>query len=560
MPDTFSPSKTPTTTAPSCPPLALEASIDGAVQPAIWRSEPGADQTLGTLTLASRPSAQSDTTAATTTELQERPRTQWIPLSSDLIKIPPNPASDDQSKDVEADIREMVKTLTTDNDVVREAVAEFLHPDSPPVRFQLQHPSRYFRAVFVQRDCLECHASPDENLAPETAPADTPPVFEAGHLVGLIAVTLPEGQTGPTLFFNRVFIVVAGLLAGICAIITFYIITQRFILEPVRNLRDAADQLTVPSIETTDRPQNSWQSALNITSTIKTGDEFERLAQAFHQMLIRLKISQDKLRQSNKALDMQLSELEARNLALYESNKLKSEFLANVSHELRTPLNAIIGFAEVLNEQLDPEKEKKKIRYVANVLKSGKMLLTTVNDLLDLAKLEAGKMEVRWQQCSLLEITEVLVNFTRPLAEEKQLKVKLAIDKKLALIESDPGKLQQILFNLLSNAIKFTPRRGRIDIEAVPVSKERFQVTVADTGPGILPKDQEKIFEKFRQLDGSVTREHSGTGLGLAIVKELVAMLGGDISVTTQKPKGARFTIQLPTAKSHATQPEYAAY
>jgi len=422
-------------------------------------------------------------------------------------------------------------------------------------------PSRYLRAVRAQTGCLKssCHGR-TENADP-SIPYQGPPKLTEGELVGVISVILPAGQTSTTLLFNRIFIVIAGLLASIIAVVTFYLITQRFILQPVRSLREAAAQVMVPTddaeetevLKDDDDPQEghqSWQNAIEMTEKIRTGDEFERLAQAFNQMLGRLKLAHDRLRETNRALDLQLGELQAKNIALFESNRLKSEFLANVSHELRTPLNAIIGFAEIVQEQSQNQDHPKITRYADNILTSGRGLLSLINNLLDLARIEAGKIEVRWELCSIKEIFEALLSFTRPLIEEKKIQVKLHIDPELQLIETDGGKLQQILFNLLSNAIKFTPKKGRIEINAQSIDAEYIQISIADTGVGIAQEQRELIFEKFRQVDGSVTREHSGTGLGLAIVKELLEVLGGTITLDGQIGKGSVFTISIPKKRT----------
>ena len=411
-------------------------------------------------------------------------------------------------------------------------------------------PARYLRAVRADKGCLGggCHGGGVQH-AEQAVTEGGPPVFQEGELVGVVSVILPAGGTETTLVFNRIFIVVAGFLASVTAMVAFYLITQRFILQPVRSLREATEKVVVPEGEQQDSVENeqaSWQEAMGITDKIRTGDEFEKLAEAFHQMLGRLKLAHDRLRETNRALDMQLGELQARNIALFESNKLKSEFLANVSHELRTPLNAIIGFAEIIRDKSEGLEDSKTERYASNILESGKGLLSIINDLLDLAKVEAGKMEVRWEQCSVAEIVEALFNFSRPLTEEKELIVNVAVDEKIGLIETDPGKLQQILFNLLNNAIAFTPRGGRIDIKATLLESDYIRIKVSDTGPGIAVEDRETIFEKFRQIDASVTREHSGTGLGLAIVKELVEIMGGSISVGGEVGKGAEFTVMLP--------------
>lgn len=412
---------------------------------------------------------------------------------------------------------------------------------------------RYLLAVRADDGCLAggCHSRTIGDGVDEGDSATGPPAFSDGQLVGVISVTVPKGQTGITLLLNRIFIIVGGLLAGILAVVVFYLITQRFILRPVRRLRDAADKLVVPAEQgqaaSTDMKE-SWQEVMEITETIKTRDEFQQLAQAFHHMLGRLKVAHDRLQESNRALDLQLGELEAKNLALYESNKLKSEFLANVSHELRTPLNAIIGFAEILKDRAAGSDDERGSHYASNVLESGRMLLLLINDLLHLAKIEAGKMELHWGKCSVGDLADALLNYTRPLAQEKHLVVELTVDDDIGLIETDSGKLQQVLFNLLSNAIKFTPNHGIIDISICLVDDDHVQFEISDTGPGIPAEDRDKIFEKFRQLDGSVTREHEGTGLGLAIVKELITMLGGSITVgQRENGTGAVFTVLLPT-------------
>jgi signal transduction histidine kinase len=362
------------------------------------------------------------------------------------------------------------------------------------------------------------------------------------------------------------FIIIGGSIAALLALITFYFITQRIYLEPMRILRDAADQVIIPSQVTLfsddeamqddiERPSISyddpWEAAMHITSQIKTGDEYERLGQAFNQMLSRMKLSQSTLQKNNQALDAKLTEMAEKNVELYESNQLRSEFLANVSHELRTPLNAIIGFAEILKDQTDPT-EQKKMLYVSNVLASGKNLLTTVNDLLDLAKLEVGKFQMHWELCSIGDLAEVLINFSRPLAEKKELTVTSKVPKDMATVNTDTGKLQQILFNLLTNAIKFTSNNGTIDIKAQLIDDNKwFSVQISDSGCGIAQEDHLKIFEKFRQLDGSVTREQSGTGLGLAIVKELTERMGGIITVESALKEGAIFTIKLPSGEEN---------
>ena len=230
-------------------------------------------------------------------------------------------------------------------------------------------------------------------------------------------------------------------------------------------------------------------------------------------------------------------------------NRLKSDFLATMSHELRTPLNSIIGFSEVLSgsEQIN-ERQR---RYAQNIQSSGKMLLSMINDILDLAKIESGKMEVRSEDFSLRDVCEALTGLARPIAERKNINLECRLDEAIPLLRQDPGKLRQILYNLLSNAIKFTPEGGRVTVSAR--TDGRFAVIeVEDTGIGIAEEDREKIFEKFRQAGGPgaehgvLTREHQGTGLGLSIVRELTKLLGGDVVLQSQPGQGSTFTVRIP--------------
>jgi len=416
--------------------------------------------------------------------------------------------------------------------------------------------SRYLLALRARETCMtsECHGNRlADSGTDETANPDAPRSFTEGELVGAISVVIPAGQTSTTLLFNLLTIIMGGAFSCISASVVFYLFTQRYIIQPVRSLRQAADQVTIPSDKTDDdiqQEKEAWGEALAITENIKTGDEFEKMANAFHQMLTRLKLAHDRLRETNRALDMRLGELETRNLALYESNKLKSEFLANVSHELRTPLNAIIGFAEILKDQAELRDDQRNIRYSNNVLESGNLLLKIINDLLDIATIEAGKVEVHWEAIPFAETLEALINLTRPQFDEKNLQVITDIDESIGTVQTDTSKFQQIIFNLFSNDIKFTPAGGKVEIQARKnVNAQQspiVEIIVADSGEGIAQEDREKIFEKFLQLDGSVTREHTGVGLGLAIVKELTAILGGTISVDGQVGQGAIFILSLP--------------
>jgi signal transduction histidine kinase len=381
--------------------------------------------------------------------------------------------------------------------------------------------SNYVRIFRATDNCISCHN-----------PQGSARAFSGNEPIGAVVIQRPAGEISKTALLNRVWIIVAGLIAGTGAIVAFYMITQRVILRPIRQLRAIAN--------------NVAEGNLDIRSSIKTGDEYEKLAYAFNHMLDGLQATQEKLRQANRQLDDKIVELSERNIELFKANKVKGEFLANISHEFRTPLNAILGFAEILREKPDALKKEKGRRYAENIIAGGKSLLNMINDLLDLAKTEAGKMKLHIEKTSIAQLCKTVVGSFSTLTKKKKIKVKLTVDDNIPVLSTDAGKVQQILYNFLSNAVKFTPKSGRIEIRAAMADEKTIRIAVSDTGCGIAEPDKEKIFEKFRQADGSITRQSTGTGLGLTISKELAAMLAGTIGMESELDKGATFWLDIP--------------
>ncbi len=383
--------------------------------------------------------------------------------------------------------------------------------------------STYVRIFRAADNCIKCHD-----------PQGSAGEFSSNELIGAVVIQSRDlvGEIRDTKFMNLIFIFVAGLIGGIGAIVAFYWITQSVILRPIRQLRAIANNVS--------------EGNLDIRSAIKTGDEYEKLANAFNNMLDGLQAAQEKLRQANKQLDAKIAELSERNIELFKANKVKGEFLANISHEFRTPLNAILGFAQVLREKPQLLNKEKAQRYAENIITSGNSLLNMINDLLDLAKTQAGKMELHIEKTSVQQLCKALVSSFSLLTKKKKVKVKLLVDSDIPILSTDAGKIQQILYNFLSNAVKFTPPRGRIEIRAKMADEKTVRIAVSDTGCGIAESDREKIFEKFRQADGSITRESTGTGLGLTISTELASMLAGSIGMESDLDKGSTFWLDIP--------------
>ena len=237
-------------------------------------------------------------------------------------------------------------------------------------------------------------------------------------------------------------------------------------------------------------------------------------------------------------------ELADANLRTQDANKLKSQFLANMSHELRTPMNSIIGFSEILRERLDGKIEPKQLGFLDHIHASGTHLLGLINDVLDLSKIEAGKMEIYPELFSVAPVIDSVCQVMRGMTKTQPNFV-IEVSPGLPQIESDPAKFKQVLFNLLSNAVKFSPPGAPITIRAW-LSDEEINVSVRDEGIGIAPVHHEVIFEEFRQVDGTTRREFGGTGLGLALVKKFVELQGGRVAVESGVGKGSTFRVTLP--------------
>jgi signal transduction histidine kinase len=238
-------------------------------------------------------------------------------------------------------------------------------------------------------------------------------------------------------------------------------------------------------------------------------------------------------------------EIEEKGRQLEIASRHKSEFLANMSHELRTPLNAIIGFSEVLGERLFGEMNDKQSEYVADITESGRHLLLLINDILDLSKIEAGRMELEPSDFDVPTALQNAMTLVRERAQRHGIALSLQIDPAVRELRADERKFKQILVNLLSNAVKFTPDGGRVALHARSV-ESGLEVSVSDTGIGIAPEDQEKVFEEFRQVGGDYKTKQEGTGLGLALARRFVELHGGVIGVQSELGKGATFTFTIP--------------
>ena len=315
-------------------------------------------------------------------------------------------------------------------------------------------------------------------------------------------------------------------------------------------------RITFPVIQLTQQANKIARGFLDQVIPVKSRDEIGQLAASFNEMAQSLKknVSEkeralEELRELNATLEERIhirtAEIESINEQLREATRHKSEFLANMSHELRTPLNAVLGFSEVLLERMFGELNPKQEEYLQDILESGRHLLSLIGDILDLSKIEAGRMELELATFNLPLTLQSTLTLVEERANRHGIQVMLQVEESLGNFTGDERKIKQILLNLLSNAIKFTPDGGKISVSAAKT--ETFvEISVSDTGIGIAPEDQRRIFEEFRQATGDSARKGEGTGLELTLAKKFVELHGGTISVESAIGHGSTFTFNLP--------------
>jgi signal transduction histidine kinase len=379
----------------------------------------------------------------------------------------------------------------------------------------------YYGALRASATCLGCHRNPDRVKQPL-------PQLQEDDLMAVVRIRLSTLPLEEGFHTNRAILITFAVATSLLIIAGSYLIIRYVIVKPVKHLKEVAEAIA--------------NGELNVRSEIHTGDEFEDLSHAFNRMLRNLINIQDRNKKLITDLDRKIDELARVNMTLFENNRLKSEFLSTMSHELRTPLNSIIGFSEALlaaNNLTD-----KQHRYVSHIMTSGQRLLALINDILDLAKIEAGKMRLHPEMVQIAALCEHAVALFRPQAEKKNIDLRVIADPQAPPIRQDAGKLHQILANLLSNAIKFTPEGGRVTLKAETDGRDLI-LMVSDTGVGIAPEEQELIFDKFRQAAHPMTREQGGTGLGLSIVRELVRLLQGEVTLHSELGRGSTFTVRV---------------
>jgi two-component system cell cycle sensor histidine kinase PleC len=358
-----------------------------------------------------------------------------------------------------------------------------------------------------------------------------------GEVVSVLMRTLPE--TGWRYYVVTPIASITGsaskalLLFGLTAAVAIvlvvavtHLLVQRQIAGPIRNLADSVRAFGGGKTET--------------RAKVDRADDIGDLGQAFNAMA-------DYITTSHRDLTGAQQELQLRNAALVEANRTKSNFLANMSHELRTPLNAIIGFAEILRYQMfGPLGNERYLNYVDDIQRSGQHLLSLINDILDMSKIEAGRQPLRLERQILSPLIERSIRMAQPIAERRSVRLQFHANGADLSADCDSRAVTQMVINLVSNAVKFSPPGGTVEVRLEPSSVGGTKISVMDGGPGIEEEMLPHLFEAYAHRAAQTTQRQDGVGLGLAITKALIELHNGEIRVVTQPGHGTTMTLELP--------------
>jgi signal transduction histidine kinase len=359
-------------------------------------------------------------------------------------------------------------------------------------------------------------------------------IFAASRIArsNWLIVREASGQSLLAPLFSLLLLALVGLVIAIAGAVFGSRLVARSLVRPI-------EELAVLS-QRGDTRAGEWR----LSTRLKTGDEIQFLAE-------RVQTMSNEIQSHTLSLEKKVSDKTAQ---LELANQHKSEFLANMSHELRTPLNAVIGFSDVLKEQYFGELNPKQQEYIKDINESGQHLLSLINDILDLSKIEAGQMDLDLSRFHLPSVVDTAIVLVRERALRQQLQLGVEIEPGIAEVVADERKVKQVLINLLVNAVKFSHPGGRVAVLAAR-DTNGVMITVKDDGPGIAPEDHAAIFEEFRQLKSSGSAKFEGTGLGLSLAKRFVELHGGRIGVASELGKGAAFTFTLPDRSLPAQSP-----
>lgn len=420
------------------------------------------------------------------------------------------------------------------------------------VGYQGKEVFRYMAPMTIDTNCLECHGEPAGELDVLGYPKEG---WKIGDLAGAVSIVMPIDIYKENTKVNVVREVTFFFILTLLFILLIYYATAKLVTNPLQKLKDHIEKIKEGHLD------------INLEN-IKAVGEIKDLAEHFNDMTIQLnnlytslekKVEQRTrdLARANEILESQRIQLEEANRRLLQDNQYKSDFMAIMSHELRTPLTSIIAFAEVLERDKSPKSEK-ELRAIQEIKSNGQVLLNMINNILDMARLEAGKIELLLEPIDMVDVVNAVDSVIQPLADKKKISYSSQVHRDVPLLNADREKLRQIVANLVGNAVKFTPEGGEIRVwVAYDKDKDEILINVQDNGIGIRKEDQPYIFGKFVQSDSSICRQYNGSGLGLAVAKEFAELHGGWIKVESEVGKGSLFTVGIPAGQGRDLHEDY---
>ncbi|HHV64090.1 MAG TPA: DUF3365 domain-containing protein [Peptococcaceae bacterium] len=410
---------------------------------------------------------------------------------------------------------------------------------------------RYLSPLVITESCLSCHGEPKGEFDISGYRKEG---YALGDLGGAISLTMPMNISLQNIKANLISNTVFFLALMLACIVIIYFLVTRLVIRSLSELEEAVGEV--------------GRGNLNINlANLKARGEIKRLANHFQHMTNQLRDLYNTLEQkvenrtkelqkANKILERHQYELQEANKKLQEANKFKSEFLALMSHELRTPLTSVLAFTEILASEVGPQAEKTQ-HYLEEIKASSQVLLGLINNILEMAKIEAGKSTLQIETVDLSDVIASVETVAMPLALRKNINLKVMISPDIPLLKADPEKLRSVVENLVGNALKFTNKNGQVEISAdYSPADNQVLIKVKDTGIGIKKEELQFIFEKFTQADSSISRNYGGTGLGLALTKEFVELHKGWIKVESVVNQGTTFTVGLPCVNNLSSNEE----
>lgn len=407
---------------------------------------------------------------------------------------------------------------------------------------------RYVAPMTIEEACLQCHGEPAGEL---DVTGTSKEGWKMGDVGGAISIIMPldvyqanerESVAQDVLFF--------AVMLAVCLVVVYLALTY-LVTRPLGKIRSGVDEVSGGNLNV--RLSYSESSQEMSTLTTAFNGMAHELADVYANLEDEVADRTAQLQRANEVLEQQRRQLEAVNAQLVDENRYKSDFLSMVSHELRTPLTSIVAFADLLGKH-GAGGDENAARALAGIEANSQALMLMINDILEMSRLDAGRVKLNAEVVDVGDVVGMVRATVGPLAAKEHLALTSEVAPDVPLVRADFDKLVHVLQNLCGNAVKFTPDGGSVHLEAsfhpaaAPAGGDEVWLTVTDTGIGIAPADQKRIFEKFVQVDSSSTRRYNGTGLGLAIVREYAEMHGGTVSVESEAGQGAAFTVRIPVA------------